>query len=125
LLGFNEENYTMLRPNDVDLALGNPDNFKFPRSMDTLNATHGFVKGWVHVYAEYRGRRYFFGSKQCYPDAQQLALDEKRIFPEAAFFLDDKSGSTSINGLRHDLNAAIDGENEDHPDDMVDVGADY
>ena len=115
----------MLRPNSVDLALGNPDNFKFPRSMDTLNETHGLVKGWVHVYAEYRGMRYFFGSKQCYPDAGRFALDEKKIFPEAAFFLGDKTGSTSINGLRGDLNAAINGDEEAHPDDMVDVGEDY
>jgi hypothetical protein len=82
-------------------------NLTFPCTMDDLREAHGLIPGAVHVYAEYRGRRYFFGSKTSYPQASRYALDEKREFPQAAFYLADRTGSTSINGLRADLEKAL------------------
>lgn len=101
----------MLRPNEIDLALGASARLKFPCTMDDMTEVQGLIRGGVHVYAEYLGCRYFFGSGASYPEASRFAMDMKRLYPQAAFYLADRTGTTSVNGLRDDLEKVLNDDN--------------
>lgn len=62
--------------------------------------------GVVHVYAEFRGSRYYIGSDPNYHGARKIAEQYRVAYPNASIYLADKSDSTSINGAKDELAAA-------------------
>lgn len=58
-----------------------------------------------HIYAEYRGGRYYLASVQGNPDAP--AAEWKRTYPTASIYTTDRADGTSIDGQIGELDAAI------------------
>lgn len=71
---------------------------KFPTTLDRIAPSGSF-----HVYAEYRGLRYYIGSRHYAHDARTLAGVIHDKYPQACAYIADKTGSTSINGTRNHL----------------------
>ena len=74
---------------------------QFPTTLSAI-APQGRL---VHVYAEFRGRRFYLASEVTFHCAEQRAAEYKAKYPLASLYLCDRSDSTSIDGAWSEMAA--------------------
>lgn len=72
----------------------------------------------THIYAEYRGARYYIGAVA--GNADPAATEWRKTYPQASIYTTDRVDGTSINGQINELDAAI----KDAEQPMFEPGAD-